>query len=110
MVGLGIGIGVKLGVALKALFVAGAVVAVVSVLTWEQVKSWFQVREKLCTQDADNVAFSLVKKLRSDEYKTVYGIFNKATETVVDAEAVTSRSLDETMRIQHEREPLVVYR
>ncbi len=35
MVGVGIGIGLKLSAALKTLFIGGAVVAVLSVLTWE---------------------------------------------------------------------------
>jgi uncharacterized membrane protein YhiD involved in acid resistance len=110
MVGIGVGLGMKLGVALKALFAAGAIIAVVSVLTWERIKMWFQARDKIRRADADNVAFSLVEKLKENKFKTVYGIFNQRTETILGAETVTSDSLDETLRMHHESEPLVVYR
>ena len=109
-VGIGIGLGVKLGAAIKALLIAGAVVAVVSVLTWERVKLWFQSRAELVARDKDNVAFSLAERLDAKKYKTVYGIFNTRTETLVAAEAVTSQSLDDALGAHHEREPLVVYR
>jgi hypothetical protein len=71
MVGVGVGLEMKLGVAIKALFAAGAIIAVVSVLTWERLKMWFQCWERLCAADADNVAFSLVEKMKDDKYKNV---------------------------------------
>ena len=109
-IGVGIGIGFKLAAAVKALLAAGAIVAVVSILSWERLKEWFQARQALTEADADNVAFSLAEKMDSGQYKTVYGVFNKRKETLVEAEAVISKSLDEELRQHHLRDPLVVYR
>jgi hypothetical protein len=110
MVGVGIGIGVGLMAVIKALAVGGAIVAVVSVLTWERMKLWFHDRQSLCERDTDNVRFSLIEKLGKNEYKTVYGIFNQRTSTLVETEVINSRSIDETLLGYHDKEPLVVYR
>ncbi len=110
MVGVGIGLGMGLAAALKALFAAAVIVAVVSILTWERLKTWFQDREQICRADADNVAFSMVAKIQENKFKTVYGIYNNRTETILESESVVSGSLDETLRKHHEKEPLVVYR
>lgn len=110
MIGIGIGIGVGLKAAIKALAVGGAIVAMVSILTWERIKLWFQDRQSLCERDSDNVRFSLIEKLGKDEYKTIYGIFNQRTSSLVETEVISSRSIDETLLGYHHNEPLVLYR
>lgn len=107
---IGIGIGVSLAVLLKSALAATAVVAILSVLTWERVKAWFETHAELHAKDKDNVAFTLIERMKGEQFKTVYGIFNQRTGKIAAAEAVQAGSLDETLRAHHGREPLVVYR
>jgi hypothetical protein len=110
MVGVGIGLGIKLGSALKALLAAGAVVAVVSILTWERIKRSFDTWNERHKSTEDLAGFSFLEALRGGKFRSVYGVFNRSTEQIVEAETVTAESIDETLRHHHENEPFVVYR
>jgi hypothetical protein len=106
---IGLGIGVTIVSAVKALFVTGAILAVVSVLTWDRIQAWFKQREALYKSDTDNIAFSLVEKIEQGQFKVVYGLFNKRTQHLIEADAVAAESLDQTLLEYHDKEPLVIY-
>lgn len=89
--------------------VAVLAVAVVLVLKWDEIVHWFQHRNDIKDADRSNIAFTLQQKLDSGEYKTVQGIFNKRTSTVVEGRAVQSKEVDGELAAVHAANELVVY-
>ena len=87
---------------------AGAVIYLLC-LYWDDIVNWLQGRTSLKESDLDNIGFSLQERLSSGGYKTVYGIFNSRTNTVLDATGVSSTKIDDRLSREHRNSPLVVY-
>jgi hypothetical protein len=96
---------------LTAIILATAALAVVAVvsLRWDDVVHWFTARQNLKARDRDAVAFTLQEKLKSGKYRTVQGIFNKRTNTMVDVRKVESNDVSAEQKKAHLGEQLVVY-
>lgn len=71
--------------------------------------NWFQNREKFKNSDKDNIAFTIQEKVKSKEYKTIQGIFNKRTNEVLDAQEIRSNQLDREVQRLHRNNELVIY-
>ena len=95
---------------IKAALVAGSLVAgaYLLVMHWQQVVSWFGQFRSLLREDKDHLAFSLLDRLSNGNYKTVYGVLNRAQGTVVAGQVHEAGDVDETMRQIHGNEQLVV--
>jgi len=102
-------IGAVAALSLKAIAAGLAILAVIAILTFQAIVSWFRARTDLKLQDKDNIAFSLQEKLKTGKYKTVHGIFNSQTEELLDYNSVESNDIDEELRDIHCGNEIVVY-
>jgi hypothetical protein len=84
-------------------------VVVLIVLFWKEIVAWFKNRSNLVEEDTENLAFTLQSKLKSGDYKTVQGIFNKRTADVVEGRKIESKEVDEKLHEYHQRNELVLY-
>ena len=91
------------------IFAAGLALGWLFTLYYEHIISWFTGRQNLKESDRDNIAFTLQENLRTGKYKTVQGIFNKRTNTVLDGTGYESQELDSRLKEVHAGSPLVVY-
>lgn len=97
--------------AFKLLVASGTIAIVVAaILKWEQILNWFQSKEHLVKCNPHNIAISLHKKLQSGSFETVYGVFNKNSNTLVECEVVQSQEVDEQIARNHYSHELAVYR
>ena len=85
------------------------VVEIIIRLSLDFIVNWFQNREKVKNSDKDNIAFTIQEKVKSKDYKTVQGIFNKRTNEVVDAQEIHSNKLDKQIKQLHRDNELVIY-
>ena len=90
-------------------FAFGALVAV-AILKWEDIINWFSKRDNLLGSDKKIFAFTLQERLKTGEYKTIKGIFDKRTDEVLDAEAVQSKEIDDKLAEVHRNKKLVFYK
>lgn len=88
--------------------VAGTVLVLIC-LHWDRIVSFLSANTELKESDVNNIGFSLQEKLSSGDFKTVYGIFNKSSQKVLTAEAVSSQQVDARVSEMHNRNPLVVF-
>ncbi len=95
--------------AVKAAIGALAVLVVIAILTYQQVVTWFVERTAIKRAKQSNVAFTLVEKLQNGDYKTVQGVFDTQTATLVDGKAWESRSIDQDLAEIHSTEELAIY-
>jgi hypothetical protein len=96
--------------AVKAALTGAALVAVsIAFLNWERIVGWLSSRSHLVNQDVDNYGFSLVERINSGNYRTVYGVFNRRTGRVIDGETVQSQGIDLQTEREHAGETLLIY-
>jgi len=88
--------------------VAGAVIAIVC-LNWDRIVGWFQSRLHLRLSDPNALGFSLQEKTASGQYRTVYGVFNKRTNQLLDSEKVTSGQVDTRVEEMHRGNEMVIF-
>lgn len=81
----------------------------IAILYFSKILSFFKKKEHLKDSDKENIAFSLQEKLENGKYETVYGIFNKRTNEVLDGERVSSSDIDQKLEEYHAYNELVVY-
>jgi hypothetical protein len=79
------------------------------ILYFSRIVDFLRGREELKESDMDNIAFSLQEKVGSGDYQTVYGIFNKRTNQVLDAERITSEDIDAELKNIHAIKELAIY-
>lgn len=84
-------------------------VLTIGYLVFAQLIDWFKSREELVLADKDNIAFTLQQKLAAKKYKTVQGIFNRRTSTIVDGRNIVSDTIDAELAQYHRDEELVIY-
>jgi len=84
-------------------------VVVIALLNWDRIIDWFKNRRQLKQSDKDNIAITIKTLLENGKYKTVQGIFNKATNVLADGEAYVSDSIDEHLAEVHSNDELVLY-
>jgi hypothetical protein len=90
--------------ALTLTYVATAVY--VAFLTFVEISDWFQRNRRV---NADQVGFTVQDRLRNGNYKTVQGVFNRATEKVDAVREIESSGIDGNLRHYHRDDDLVVY-
>lgn len=79
------------------------------ILYFSKIVNFLRSRSNLKNSDADNIAFSLQKNVSSGNYQTVYGIFNKRTNEILDAEKSESERIDSDVAAIHALKELAVY-
>jgi len=89
--------------------VAAATVIYVVCLFWDKIIEWFRNRNDIKNQNRDNIAFTLQQKLDSGKFKTVQGIFNQNSNTMIDSIVIEHEQMDQQLAQAHGREELVVY-
>lgn len=89
--------------------IAGAAAVTLLMLNFKRIVQWFVGRRALKESDKENIAFSVQEKLKNGEYKTVQGIFNTASEEVLDAEVYESKEIDKDLENIHSSDKLVIY-
>ena len=78
---------------LTALILAAAAVAViVALLSLTVVKKWFRSKTQISNKAEVNII--LKQRLETGEYKTIAGVFDTATEDIVEVNAWVSQSID----------------
>ncbi|NOT38797.1 MAG: hypothetical protein HOP11_15595 [Saprospiraceae bacterium] len=78
-------------------------------LTFDAIVQFFHERVYLKNRSKSNIAFSLQEKLNSGKYNTVYGIFDKSSNEILDAKNVQSNQVDSQIANNHAYEELCVY-
>jgi len=98
----------------------------VSVIRWKEIIEWFTNKSAIKTSDKDNVAFTLLRRPHvrpenadlppiSIEERSkapvilVQGIFNKRSETIIEARALEATQMDEEVAEAHKDNELVIY-
>ncbi len=97
---------------LIAIIIAAAVALAVfalAILYWDEIVGWFQSRNDIKDQDANNIAFTIKEKMATGEYNVVQGIFNKRTEEVVEGRKIRAEKLDKQTAAAHNGQDLVIY-
>jgi C4-dicarboxylate-specific signal transduction histidine kinase len=89
--------------------VAALTAVVLVLLNWDRINDWFQNRQQLAQSDKENIIFTLQERLKDGKYKTVQGIFNKATNELADGAKYVSDNIDEHLAELHSNDELVVY-
>ena len=92
--------------ALGALTVTGVVIAT---LFWHDIINWFRARNDLKQSDNANIAFTIQENLRTGNFRTIQGVFNKRTNDLKDSRVVESENIDYTVRNKHKNESMVLY-
>lgn len=96
---------------LLLIFGAAAVIGtaiVIALLCWKQIVGWFQNRHALVEKDKDNIAVMIKEKMSNGHVKEIHGIFNKASETVIDGEQYEAETLDNELSNVFGDEDMVV--
>jgi predicted transcriptional regulator len=88
---------------------AGASIIYLAVLTFKRILRWLQGRREIKEADKNNIAFSLQEKLKNGKYQTIYGIFNKDSNHVLDSEKVHSNEIDAKLKGYHQNTDLLVF-
>lgn len=105
-------LGIAAALTFKALItaVAGAalVVAVVGVLTWENIQTWFQSRRHLVEQDKARVGFLLQEKIANGQFEYVHGVWDTGKNKLIEGRRVQAKALGPEVRKLHARQPLRV--
>jgi hypothetical protein len=94
---------------LLTLFVSAAVIYA-AILTVNAVISWFKNRASLVQSDRNNLAFTIRERLADGNYAVYQGIFNSATEQLLDGQKLVGERLDSELTNLHRDKPLVIYR
>ena len=89
--------------------VATATVIFVICLFWNKIVEWFRNRNDIKNKDRDNIAFTLQQKLDSGNYKTVQGIFNQGSNTMLDSTVIEHEQMDRELASNHQGQELVIY-
>lgn len=91
------------------LAIAAGLIGFVACLTFQAVIQWLRDRSALKSSDKSNIAFSLQEKLKAGNYRTVYGIFSKRKNEVLEGQVIDSDSIDNELAMQHRSKDLVCY-
>lgn len=99
-----------LGLLISLLWAAAVVLELIYliILYWHKIVDFVRNRHYLVEDDKDRVAFSLQDKLSNGDYKTVYGIFDKVTNELVDGEQIQSDDIDEELETMHMTNELLI--
>ena len=101
------------GKAILAGLAMGTVIVVfVAIVRWKEVITWFRDRQNLKDEDKDNIAVTLLERLKQGPekgYKLIQGIFNKREGTIKEGIIQKTKELDEELRDAHKGHKLVVY-
>lgn len=94
---------------LVTLVAAGiAVAAVISLLTYEEILSWFKPR--LSAEEKNLFGYSIMKHLNNGNYNTVQGIFDTDSQQILDSRTIESKEMDyELEKLHQENDGYVVY-
>ena len=96
---------------LVGLVVAGvAIAAIIAVLTYDEILSWFQPRTHLLEKDRTIVGYTIMKYLQNGNYETVQGIFDTDSQQVLEARSIESKQVDYELKQMHiENDGCVIY-
>jgi len=92
--------------ALVGMIIVGAVIAL---LTYPMIVNWFRDRTAIKMQDKKNIAFTLQEHLSNGNVKTVQGIFNTRSNSLLDSKGYCSKEIDPELASIHRGEELVLY-
>jgi hypothetical protein len=85
-----------------------AVAAVISLLTYEEILSWFKPR--LSASEKNIIGYSIMKHLDNGNYNTVQGIFDTDSQQILDSRTIESKEVDyELEKLHEENNGYVVY-
>ncbi len=96
------------------------------IVGWKEVIEWFTKMSTIKSSDQDNIAFTLLRRPQvrpenaalpsisiEEQSKAsvilVQGIFNKRTESIVEARVVEATQLDDELAEAHKNNELVIY-
>ncbi len=77
-------------------------------LYWEDLVEWFRSKNHLSQSIENDIAFTMLEQT-DQGYRLVQGIFNKATEELVDGRIIECEKIDEEIRDVHDGQELVIY-
>lgn len=90
-----------------AVLVTATVVAVVvAIVSWDEIKSWFQ-SYKSKINNTDIVARTIVEKLNNGHYTVKQGVFNKRTAVFEAEKVVESKDIDAELKRRHAGQRIV---
>jgi hypothetical protein len=93
------------------IFLAAAAIGtliVVVLLCWKQILGWFRNKQELMQEDKDNMAVMVRQSLANGKIREIHGVFNKATEEILDGEQYEAEQLDEELEKVFGNEDMVV--
>ncbi|MEG4575291.1 hypothetical protein QUA56_21775 [Microcoleus sp. N3A4] len=94
--------------AATAFFICLAV-AVVAVIIFKIIRTWFESRRKLVESDKNIVGFTLKEKLEVGDYAVYQGIFNRQEGGILDGQKIQGRQIDRELEEIHRDKELVIY-
>lgn len=87
----------------------GAAATVIALITYAQVREWFEDHEHLRRQDRENVAITIKTALANGEFEVVQGVYNQRNNTFVESRTLVSGGLDEHLTRLHSRSRVVIH-
>ena len=94
--------------AAKAFFI-GVAVAVVTVITFKIIRTWFESRRKLVESDKNIVGVTIKEKLESGDYAVCQAIFNRQEGEILDGQKIQGKQIDSELEGIHQGKALVIY-
>ncbi|CAD5984325.1 hypothetical protein L2E68_22790 [Planktothrix agardhii 1029] len=94
--------------AAKAFFISLAV-AVVTVITFKIIRTWFESRSKLVESDKNIVGFTLKEKLENGDYTVYQGMFNKQEGAILEGKTIQGKQIDSELENIHGGKAVVIY-
>jgi hypothetical protein len=95
---------------LATLILAGLAIAVViSILTYEEILSWFQPRTNLLEKDRNIVGYTIMKHFNNGNYETVQGVFDTSSQQVLESRTIESKKVDAEVAEMHRETGYVIY-
>jgi phage-related protein len=87
---------------IAAVILAGAAVVaiVVAIVTWDEIKSWFQ-SHKDGIDNTNTVARTMIDSLANGNYKVRHGVFNKQTAAFQAEKTVECKDIDAELKRRH---------
>ena len=91
------------------LVVAAAAAVVVAVLCADEIVSWFQGRLAGRTAHSNHVGVTVLKHLNNGHFQVVQGIFDTATEEVVERRVIEAERIDANLRNAYDENGIAVW-
>jgi hypothetical protein len=87
---------------IAAVVLAGAAVVaiVVAIVTWDEIKAWFQERRN-SIDNTNTVARTMIDSLENGNYKVRHGVFNKRTAAFQAEKTVECQDIDAELKRRH---------